>query len=246
MKPDLLAEREALEQALGYRFQNPKLLKTALTHTSYVKGENRQAHGSHNERLEFLGDAVLELVVSQHLFLTHEDRQEGELTRMRANLVRESALFQAAKALGIPQAILLGPGEERTGGREKPSIVSDALEAVIGALYLDGGFEAALPLVMEHVIRPLAEQAMESDRKDYKTQLQELVQKRRLGAIQYELTGAEGPEHQRIFHMEVLIAGIPMGSGSGSSKQAAGQSAAQAALKTLTETPQENTEEICD
>ena len=233
-----------LEEKIGYRFNDIAILRNAVTHSSYIKEHDRREKS--NERLEFLGDAFFDAIIGEELYRSFPEKEEGFLSRTRAALVCEKSLANEAQKLDIGRYLLLGNGEERNGGRHRESILADTMEAIFGAVYLDGGFEAALPLVMEHVIRPLAEQAMESDRKDYKTQLQELVQKRRMGAIQYELTGAEGPEHQRIFHMVVLIAGIPMGSGSGSSKQAAGQSAAQAALKILTETPQENTEEICD
>lgn len=224
---------ESLEQKLQYRFIDRSLLETALTHTSFVKGDGRQAE--HNERMEFLGDAVLELVVSEHLYHTRPDLQEGEMTRMRARLVCEGALFSAANELGVPEFLRLGHGEEGTGGRAKPSVVSDAMEAVIGAIFLDGGMEAARRVVLERVIRLLEATREDSSDKDYKTRLQEYVQKGHLGRLTYALAGTEGPEHSKIFTMCVLLDGDTIGTGAGKTKQNAGQAAARAALKRLTQ-----------
>lgn len=219
---------ETLESALEYHFSDTQLLQTALTHTSFVKEDG--AHGAHNERLEFLGDAVLELCVSAYIFSKHPQMQEGEMTRMRARLVCESALFHAALSLGVKDYIRLGHGEIQTGGAEKPSILADALEAVIGAIYLDGGLEAARAFVVGHVVSLLENSAADTQDKDYKTRLQELVQHTHSGALRYELAGAAGPEHQKIFTMRVLLDDRVIGVGSGRSKQQAGQEAAKAAL----------------
>lgn len=223
-----------LEKAIGFAFQNKDTLLMALTHTSYAKSDGRREGGGHNERLEFLGDAVLELVVSQHLYQAHPNVQEGQLTRMRARLVCEQALFQAAKELGIPAFLLLGHGEELTGGRDKPSIVSDALEAVIGAVYLDGGMEAARCFIVSRVISLLESAAVDATDRDYKTRLQEYVQRDHKGKLTYELAGESGPEHKKEFTMRVLLNGTAIGEGTGVSKQAAGQAAAQSALAHLT------------
>ena len=226
-------EHSSLESSLGYRFSDPSLLRTALTHTSFVKGEHRSMHGEHNERLEFLGDAILQLVVSAYLYKTHPELQEGGMTRMRSSLVREEGLYRAACALGIPDAILLGRGEELTGGRRKPSIVSDAMEAVIGAVTLDGGMDAAVRLILGKIVRILEDCRMESSEKDFKTKLQEYAHKARLGGVTYVLAGTEGPEHDKTFLMEALIGGERYGRGGGRNKQDAGQKAAEDALSRL-------------
>ena len=141
---------QRLQQVIGYTFRQPELLETALTHSSFVKGDGASA--AHNERLEFLGDAVLELTVSERLYSAHPDKNEGEMTRLRARLVCEQALFLAAQPIKLAAYLRLGHGEDRSGGRNKPSVVSDALEALIGAIYLDGGLERARVFVREHVV----------------------------------------------------------------------------------------------
>ncbi len=217
-----------LEETLQYTFKNRSLLETALTHTSFVKGDGKRQ--THNERLEFLGDAVLELCVSEHLYLGHPELQEGAMTRHRARLVCEKALFSAAKTLGIPEHLRLGNGEELTGGRGKPSIVSDALEAVLGAIYLDGGLEPARRVILERVIRLLEEAHVDETDKDYKTRLQEHVQRDHIGTLEYECLGETGPEHQKLFTICVRLSGEPIGEGTGLNKQSAGQEAAKSAL----------------
>ena len=226
--PDMQRAILALEETLQYAFSDRSLLETALTHTSFVKGDGKRQ--AHNERLEFLGDAVLELCVSEHLFRQRPELQEGAMTRHRARLVCEQALFGAACSLGIPDCLRLGNGEELTGGRQKPSIVSDALEAVLGAVYLDGGLEAARRVIVEHVVRLLEEARVDETDKDYKTRLQEHVQKGHIGALEYECLGETGPEHQKRFTICVRLSGEPVGTGTGLSKQSAGQAAAKAAL----------------
>ena len=224
------------EQKLSWHFRTPELLTAALTHTSFVKGDGHAGGGEHNERLEFLGDAVLELIVSDRLYGKHPDRQEGWMTRARARLVCEDALFNAASALGLPAMLRLGRGEERTGGREKPSVVSDALEAVIGAIYLDGGMEPAKEFVLQKIILPMETELNAEEDRDYKTRLHELVTKRRQSDAVYELMEELGPEHRRVFRMRVLLDGAVYGQGEGSSKQAASQQAAKNALIKLGET----------
>lgn len=218
----------ALEERLEYRFHDLALLDTALTHTSYVKGDGRAS--AHNERLEFLGDAVLELCTSEYLYLRFPDYDEGAMTRFRAQAVCEGALYQVAREYGLGAMLLLGRGEDHSGGREKPSILSDAVEAVIGALYIDGGMEVAKGFIMRFVHNSVADAMAGRLIKDHKTMLQEYVQKRHMGQIVYELTGSSGPDHNKTFTMRVLVAGETAGIGEGRTKQEAGQQAARAAL----------------
>ena len=217
-----------LQRNIGYTFCRPELLETALTHSSFVKGDGASA--AHNERLEFLGDAVLELSVSERLYCGHPEMNEGEMTRLRARLVCEQALFLAAQPIGLAAYLRLGHGEDRSGGRSKPSVVSDALEALIGAIYLDGGLDCARAFVREHVVSELEKTAMAVEDKDYKTRLQEYVQKRHMGKLSYVLAGATGPEHNKSFTMCVLLDGTEIGRGEGGTKQSAGQMAAERAL----------------
>lgn len=217
-----------LEETLEYTFADRSILETALTHTSFVKGDGKRH--THNERLEFLGDAVLELCVSEHLYLEHPELQEGAMTRHRARLVCEHALFSAATTLGIPAYLRLGNGEELTGGRNKPSIVSDALEAIIGAIFLDGGIVNAKRVILERIIRLLEEARVDETDKDYKTRLQEYVQKGHIGSLEYECMDEAGPEHQKRFTICVRLSGAAIGEGTGLNKQSAGQEAAKAAL----------------
>ena len=218
----------ALEERLEYRFHDLALLDTALTHTSYVKGDGRAS--AHNERLEFLGDAVLELCTSEYLYLRFPDYDEGARTRLRAHAVCEGALYEVAREYGLGAMLLLGRGEDHSGGREKPSILSDAVEAVIGALYIDGGMEVAKGFIMRFVHNSVADAMAGRLIKDHKTMLQEYVQKRHMGQIVYELTGSSGPDHNKTFTMRVLVAGETAGIGEGRTKQEAGQQAARAAL----------------
>ena len=221
----------AIEQSLGYAFTDRSLLETALTHTSFVKGDGKGA--VHNERMEFLGDAVLELIVSEHLYHAYPNLQEGKMTRMRARLVCEDALFSAAKELGLPERLRLSHGEEQSGGRGKPSVVSDAMEAVIGAVFLDGGMEAAKALVMGRVVGLLEAARVDRQDKDYKTRLQEYTQRDHLGQPAYRLLSEDGPEHEKTFTMEAVLGKRTLGTGSGCTKQAAGQAAARNALIAL-------------
>ena len=226
-----LRSLEELQAALGYTFDDASLLDTALTHTSYVKGDG---NGSvHNERLEFLGDAVLELCVSEKLYKEYPDLNEGVMTRVRAICVCEGALHRAANKLCLGKYLLLSHGEEHSGGREKPSILADAVEAVIGAVFLDGGMAPAKELVLK-VAEGSIEHAVQSvNTKDYKTMLQEYVQKKHLGNVTYDLVEASGPDHMRVFTLQAVIAGEKKGIGSGNSKQEAGQRAAKATLAEL-------------
>ncbi len=220
-----------LENRIGYQFEEIELLDTALTHTSYVKGDGRASE--HNERLEFLGDAVLELCVSEYLYTRFSEYNEGDMTRLRAQTVCEAALFEIAKKLELGATLLLGRGEDHSGGREKPSILSDAVEAVIGALYIDGGMEVARNFILRYMGGAVEEAVTDGPQKDYKTMLQEYVQKRHLGQIAYMLTGSSGPDHSKVFAMDVTVASVPAGSGEGRTKQEAGQQAAKGALESL-------------
>ena len=214
---------------LDYHFQNDGLLRRALTHSSLAVEQHRM--GEDNERLEYLGDAVLEHLVSRYLFDTYPDRREGALTRLRSSLVCESALAAAARKLSLGKYLLLGRGEEQCGGREKDSILSDAFEAVLAAVYLDGGLDAAQQLVKKYVLAP-EDMGHHSSSKDSKTAFQELVHADHTGKnIRYELVSESGPDHKKLFTMRVLVDEVEWGTGSGPSKQAAGQAAAQMAIE---------------
>ncbi len=221
-----------LEERIGYRFNDKELLHSALTHSSYVKGDHRNDPNSvDNERLEFLGDAVLELAVSELIYRAYPRLSEGDMTKMRAAAVCESALFVVAKSYSLDAFIRLSNGEEITGGRNKPSILSDALEALIGAMYLDGGKKAAFDFIAGFI--DLQAVLHNAATKDNKTRLQEFVQRKHLGDIAYGMLKAEGPEHKRIFTMAVYINNREMGRGQGHSKQEAAQNAAGEALNKI-------------
>ena len=217
---------------LGYRFREDGLLRRALTHSSLAVEQHRM--GEDNERLEYLGDAVLEHLVSRHLYDTHPEMREGALTRLRSSLVCEEALAAAARRLGLGEFLLLSRGEEQCGGRKKDSILSDAFEAVLAAIYLDGGLAEAQKLVQDYVL--CAEgQEKRSSSKDSKTAFQELVHADHKGrTIRYELVSESGPDHKKEFTMRVLVDDIEWGVGSGPSKQTAGQAAAQMAMERYT------------
>lgn len=215
---------EELEEKLHYHFKNWDLLITALTHSSYAN--EAKAPTKYNERLEFLGDSVLSLVVANYLF-RHSTRPEGELSRMRASLVSEEALFQFAKEIDLGAYLRLGRGEELGGGRERPSVVSDAFEAVIAALYLDGGMEAARSFILPFITEG------KTAEEDYKTKLQEVIQQNPEDKLSYAVTGESGPAHDKRFEVTVLLNGSAMAAGTGRSKKAAEQQAAKAALRKL-------------
>ncbi len=219
-----------LETAIGYRFRNIMLLQNALTHSSY---SNERWHDGlrSNERLEFLGDSILGMVVAEHLYRSFPNRPEGELTRMRADMVCENALAQIAQRIGLGKHLLLGHGEEHSGGRTRPSILADAVESVIAACFLDGGMEAARSFIDRFVLENVPVQRMHNV--DYKTQLQELVQQKKNQQIQYCPAGESGPDHDKQFLVTVRINGTVVGSGSGSSKKRAEQEAARAAIGQL-------------
>ena len=220
-----------IEEDLGYTFQDPNILITALTHSSYVLGDGKKQ--DYNERLEFLGDAVLELSVSRVLFDDESSLTEGQMTRMRASIVCEKTLFSAAKSLSLQNHIILGHGEEINAGRNKPSVLSDALEAVIGAIYLDGGYDAADHFIKKNILASVKWDEQALMYKDSKTKLQEFVQAEHLGTLTYQLVGESGPDHDKVFTEALLLNGQEIGRGQGKSKQEAGRAAAAAAIKVL-------------
>ena len=219
-----------LEEAIGYRFHNISLLQNALTHSSYA---NERWHNSlrSNERMEFLGDSILGMVVADYLYRNFSDRPEGELTRMRADMVCETSLAQAAEKLALGSHLLLGHGEERFGGRTRASILADAVESVIAACYLDGGMEAAKSFIRRFLLTDVPVKRLHNV--DYKTALQELVQQKKDQVLTYHLVGESGPDHDKQFRVEVFLNGKSMGLGVGTSKKRAEQDAARAAIACL-------------
>ena len=217
-----------LEKAIGHSFRDISLLENALAHSSYA---NERFHDSlrSNERLEFLGDSILGMIVADHLYRNFPDRPEGELTRMRADMVCEQSLALIANKIGLGGYLLLGHGEERFGGRTRNSILADAVESVIAACYLDGGYEAALRFVTAFVLSDVPVAKLHNV--DYKTALQEKVQQKKNQTLSYRLVGEEGPDHDKRFRVEVLLNGLSLGSGTGTSKKRAEQEAARVALE---------------
>lgn len=212
-------------------FKDQKLLTEALTHRSYLN-ENKDSE-SHNERLEFLGDAVLELAVSQALYHKFPKKKEGELTALRAALVRTSTLASAAQKLGLGQTLLLSKGEEVSGGRTNPSLLANTFEACLGAIYLDQGFEAVVEFLNRHLFPQLTTIIDQKLFKDYKSTLQEIVQASGSNSPAYSVLSESGPDHDKIFTVAVLIDGQEIAAGKGKSKQTAQQSAARLALEKL-------------
>jgi ribonuclease III len=225
-----------LQQTVGIIFRKPELLKQAFTHSSYVN-EHRIAGHRDNERLEFLGDAVLELTVSEFLYFMYPERTEGELTKLRASIVCEPSLVTFAEHLEFGAYVFLGKGEELTGGRTRPALLADVFEAFIGALYLDQGIEAAKKFLKRFVFTQIS-----SEGKllviDYKTQLQEHTQHHNLGTLEYRIVDERGPAHEREFIAEVHMDGQLLGQGAGRSKKEAEQQAASQALAKLNVTVQ--------
>ena len=218
-----------LEKKIGYTFREPALLKQALMHSSYTNEKHLPKYQC-NERLEFLGDAVLELVSSEYLYLNSPHTPEGELTKTRASMVCEPSLALCARDIGLGDYLLLGKGEEATGGRHRDSVTSDAMEALIGAVYLDGGFTSAKEFIHRFVLTDLEDKKLFYDSK---TILQEMVQGMKVGTISYRLTGEEGPDHDKSFYVEVLIGDRAYGDGKGRTKKAAEQQAAYRAILKL-------------
>ena len=219
-----------LENAIGYRFRNIQLLQNALAHSSYA---NERWHNSllSNERLEFLGDSVLGMLVAEYLYRNFPNRPEGELTRMRADMVCEKTLAAAANRIGLGEHLLLGHGEEQGGGRTRASILADAMESIIAACFLDGGLDAALKFVQKFILVEVPVTKLHNA--DYKTQLQELVQQKKNQVLSYALIGQSGPDHDKKFDVAVSLNGKIVGEGSGSSKKRAEQMAARSAIEKL-------------
>ena len=221
---------DGLEQKLGYKFNNINLLKNALTHSSYAN-EVRNGFSS-NERLEFLGDSVLSIVVSEYIYKHDPNMPEGELTKLRASLVCEKSLCAFSRELELGSYLMLGKGEDKGGGRERDSILADAFEAVLAAIYLDGGMEPAKHHVMNFVLRELKHTDDEVF-KDYKTALQEIIQRNPEESVNYVLTGTSGPDHDKSFKVEVRLNSNIIGIGIGKNKKQAEQMAAKEALRLM-------------
>lgn len=217
------------EKVICYKFQDISLLQTALTHSSFAN-ECRNSKIKHNERLEFLGDAVLEIVSSEYLFHKYPNKPEGELSKMRASMVCEPTLAICANEIGLGNYLYLGKGEDMTGGRKRPSILSDALEATIGAVYLDGGFDEAKAYVHRYILNDIENKQLFHDSK---TNLQEYVQARMSEPVHYEEIGEEGPEHDKTFYVNLFIGERVIAAGKGRTKKAAEQEAAYQALLRL-------------
>ena len=216
-----------LQKKLGYSFNDAALLKTALTHSSYAN-ENKKSGAVSNERLEFLGDSVLGMTVASIIFNGEPDMTEGRMTKLRSELVCEKSLASLAESLSLGEHLMLGHGEEKTGGRKRPSILADMVEAILGAMYLDGGLEPVKRLVSEH-LEPRADPAA-LENTDYKTSLQEFVQEKSGRTLSYHITDESGPDHLKTYSVEVRLNGVSFGIGTGRSKKEAEQEAARAAL----------------
>ena len=220
---------QQLQETIHYQFRNPAFLEVALTHSSYANEVKHQI--KYNERQEFLGDAVLSIIVSDYLFNNYTV-PEGELTKLRAAIVCEKSLDVMANKIGLGQYLRLGHGEELTGGRTRPSIIADAFEALIAAIYLDSDIQS-ISAIIHRILLDKADAHVVEERKDYKTTLQELVQREEGRTLTYQLAGESGPDHNKTFRFEVLINGDCAGEGVGHSKKEAEQAAARDALKRL-------------
>ena len=217
-----------LEKRIGYSFHNRTLLIHALTHTSYVNEHKKESYGS-NQRLEFLGDAILDFVAAEYLYSKYPDLEEGDLSRMRASMVSEKPLASSARDIGLQEFLRLGKGEEQTGGRNRDSIISDAMEAVLGAVYLDGSFDDVKGVVLRCILLELTGDELFTDRK---TPLQEIFQDRRKRVV-YQVTNESGPDHDKRFTVAALVDGEIIGTGTAKTKKAAAQIAAEQAMDKL-------------
>ena len=220
------------EDELIYQFTDASLMTTAMTHSSYAN-EHRDLHMQNNERLEFLGDSILGLVSADYVFHRYPNVPEGQLTKVRAAVVCEKTLYEVAKELGLDHHLLLGHGEEMGGGRQRPSILADSVEALIGAIYLDGGLEAARSFIMTFLPAKVDLAEVGHAFRDYKTALQEIVQKNRQETLQYRLSGESGPDHDKRFTVQVLLNSNIFAEGIGRSKKEAEQMAARSALELM-------------
>ena len=221
-----------LEKKIGYMFKNKSLMTEALTHSSHAN-ENRGKGGRSNERLEFLGDSILGMLVARRLFSRFPDMPEGKMTRLRAELVCEQSLVEVAQELKLGGYMRFGKGEELSGGRERPSIIADVVEAMLAAIYLDAGIEQAAKFVDEYILRPLDSEG-ENFTTDFKTALQEIIQQQQgVQPIEYRVVDESGPDHRKVFSVEVCLNGEIAGMGSGHTKKEAEQAAAKVALEGL-------------
>ena len=221
-----MTQLKELQKSIGYRFQHIDLLKQALTHSSYAH-EMTLKQVVDNERLEFLGDAVLELVSSEFLFQTHPEMKEGNMTKLRASLVCEQSLARCAREINLGEYLLLGRGEDLTGGRERDSILSDAWEAIIGAMYLDGGFTSAKEFILKYVLKDIENKKLFYDSK---TILQEVIQNEYKQSLHYVLLSEEGPDHNKVFTVQAYMNQTPLMIGKGKTKKSAEQEAAYQSL----------------
>ncbi|OGO78529.1 MAG: ribonuclease III [Clostridiales bacterium GWB2_37_7] len=224
-------ELAGFQQVIDYRFDDLSLLDTALTHSSYTANRNEVLE--HNERLEFLGDSILSMIVSQYIFKSCKEMAEGQLTRVRANIVCEQSLHEAAEKIKLGKYLAISKGEELTGGRTRPSILADAFEALIAAIYLDGGLSKAKTFVLD-ILKGTIQQAIQNKIiSDYKSFIQEHIQKNSQGKISYKLLSEEGPDHSKTFDMAIMLDDTILGTGSGNSKKEAQQAAAKDAIEKL-------------
>lgn len=221
-----------IEEIKGYRFKTPHLLYNALCHSSYAN-EHREKGVSSNERLEYLGDAVLGMISAEYIYGEYRNLPEGEMTKLRASIVCEQSLFEFAQEINLGKMLYLGKGEISGGGNKRPSVLSDAVEAVLAAIYLDGGLEAAKGFILEFIIRKAKYVAEGHKMIDYKTTLQEIVQKNHQETLSYHLKSESGPDHNKTFVIEVHINSNPIATGEGKSKKQAEQAAAKAALELM-------------
>lgn len=221
-----------LQKSLGYRYRNISFLNTALTHSSYANERNLSME-HYNERLEFLGDAVLEMITSEFLYNRFKQHPEGALTKIRASLVKGQALGSYAKELDLGSFLLMGRGEDTSGGRQRMSILADTLEAIIGSIYIDGGYEEARDFVVQYIEKRIERLTDRTHTGDYKTVLQEMVQAEGGQGIEYRLEGQMGPDHDKTFRVQVFLGGAFYGEGTGKSKKEAEQNAAKRALEKL-------------
>ncbi len=229
---ELLNNIDALQQTIGYNFKKIENLLLALTHSSFAN-ENKEEGFESNERLEFLGDSVLSLVISENIFNNYKDLSEGEMTKTRANVVCESTISKCSLNIGLGNYLILGKGEELSGGRKRPSILSDAFEALIGAIYIDGGFESAKNFINTMMESLIVDSVRGAISHDYKTQLQEIVQKNGENTVSYRILDEKGPDHDKTFISQVSIGNRVAGTGQGKSKKEAEQNAAKAALEQM-------------
>ena len=221
--------RKELEERIAYHFNDDNLLFLSLSHSSYANEQVLQKT-EHNERIEFLGDAVLEIVSSDYLYRNFSEMSEGDMSKKRAALVCEQSLAYCAREIDLGRYLLLGKGEDMSGGRLRDSILSDALESLIGAIYLDSGLESAREFIMKFILNDIEQRSLFYDSK---TTLQEILQKEHRGPITYRLAGTKGPDHNRVFVMELMLGDEVLAIGEGHSKQAAGQDAAYKAILSM-------------